>query len=65
MKEKKNKDKIVSFRVDSESYKALEKMSEVSGAGTAHNFVRELAENVISRAGAVKSWSVKNEADQK
>lgn len=64
MKEKKNKDKVVSFRVDSESYKALEKMSKISGAGTAHNFVRELAEQVVNRSGAVDAWS-RHEADQK
>lgn len=58
-----NKEKVVSFRIDKESFKDLERMAEKLGAGTAHNFVRELAERVIDRSGAVDAWS-RNEAEQ-
>ena len=55
------KDKVISFRVDSNSFKELQRLSKASGVGTAHNFVRELAERVISGVGAVGSWNVNNE----
>jgi hypothetical protein len=61
MTEKNIKDKLVAFRVDSKSLKELEKMSKKLGAGTANNFVRELAERVINSAGAVDSWKANND----
>ena len=61
MTKKKVKDKMVSFRIDSTSYKELNNMAKKLGAGTAHNFVRELAERVVNTAGAVDARSAKNE----
>jgi len=63
-KKKKNKEKVVSFRVDNESFKALEKLSKVTGTGTAHAFARDLVERVINRSGAIESWSKENETQE-
>jgi len=60
-KEKQTKDRIVSFRINEEDFKSLEKLSKVSGAGTAHSFARELTEKALNTVGAFDIWSGNNE----
>jgi len=50
----------VSFRVTEEDFEKLEKMAKKLNAGTAHTFVRDLAERVI-KAGSAEVWGVENE----
>lgn len=57
-KQENAKDKQVSFRINEKDFETLERMSEKLGAGTAHTFVRDLAERVINSSGAVDSWNV-------
>ena len=55
-KRKKNKEKVVSFRVDSKSFEEMEKLSKLTGSGTAHAFAREHTEKALRTVGAVDSW---------
>jgi len=57
-KEKQTKDRVVSFRINEEDFKNLERLSKVSGAGTAHSFARELTEKALDTVGAFDAWRI-------
>ena len=56
MKDKKNKVRVLSFRIAEDDLNKLQRMSENLGVGTASNFVRELANKVINTSGASDIW---------
>jgi len=58
---KNNKEKVISFRVDSETFKELERISTALGAGTAHGYVREIVQTITSSGGASDIWRLNEE----
>ena len=53
------KSKIISFKIAEDDLNKLQRMSENLGAGTASNFVRELANKVLNTSGASDVWRSK------